>query len=104
MQESAREAIGMADSIVALQRDYRERLQKARISANLLAAVDYLFQQPAVSIPKLREHLGVSYPAAKANVELLIREKILTEVAGSDNPRLFFARDIISIISGKTNA
>jgi DNA-binding MarR family transcriptional regulator len=69
--------------------------------ATLLAAVDYLFQQPAISIPKLREQLGVSYPTAKSNVDLLVREKILTEVAGSDNPRLFFARDIISIISGK---
>lgn len=102
MQEAARDAIKTADRIVALQRDYRERLQKARISANLLAAVDYLFQQPAVSIPKLREYLGVSYPAAKANVDLLMRENILTEVEGSDNPRLFFAREIITIISGKT--
>lgn len=104
MQEAARDAVVLADRIAALQRTYRERLQKARNSANLLAAVDYLFQTPAISIPILREHLGVSYPAAKANVEILMRENILIEVEGSDNPRLFFAREIINIISGSENA
>ena len=103
MREAAQQAITLADKIGALQKTYRERLQKARNSANLLVAADYLFERPAVSITDVMNRIGVSYPAAKANVDVLIREDILSEVPGTSNPKLFMARDIIEIISGSKN-
>lgn len=103
MCEAAQQAITLADRIGGLQKDYRERLQKARNSANLLLAADYLFERPAVTVTAVMNRLGVSYPAAKANIDVLIRENILSEVPGSSNPKLFLARDIIEIISGSRN-
>lgn len=100
MRDSARQAIVLADNIGALQKDYRERLQRARNSANLLLAVEYLFERPAITVTSLMNRLGVSYPAAKAYVDVLLRENILVEVPGTSNPKLFLAPEIMKIISG----
>jgi Fic family protein len=100
MRDSARQAIVLADNIGALQKNYRERLQRARNSANLLLAVEYLFERPAITVTSLMNRLGVSYPAAKAYVDVLLRENILVEVPGTSNPKLFLAPEIMKIISG----
>jgi Fic family protein len=86
---------------VSSKREYRARLQKTRLSANLLTVVDSLFEHPVISIPAIQTNLNVTYPAAKKNVDILVRNGILSEIEGSTNPRLFAARDIIDLISGK---
>ncbi len=101
MRDSARQTIHLTDQIFSLQREYRARLQKTRLSANLLTVVDSLFEHPVISIPAIQTNLNVTYPAAKKNVDILVRNGILSEIEGSTNPRLFAARDIIDLISGK---
>jgi len=103
MRDAARQTIWLTDQIFSLQRDYRARLQKTRMSANLLSVVDALFEHPVISIPAIQANLQVTYPAAKKNVDILVRHNILTEIEGSTNPRLFAARDIIDLISGKSS-
>lgn len=93
-------AIGTADRLLAVQREYRSRLQRAGRSANLLSIVDLLFRSPIVSIPQIKEHLNVTYRAAQLNVDSLISANVLHEFAGTSNPKFFVARDIINVISG----
>ena len=102
VRDAARQTIRLADQIFSLQRDYRARHQKTRLSANLLSVIDTLFEHPVISIPTIQSNLNVTYPAAKKNVDILVRSGILTEIEGSTNPRLFAARDIIDLISGKS--
>jgi Fic family protein len=103
MRDAARQTIHLTDQIFSLQREYRARLQRTRMSANLLSVVDSLFEQPVTSIPAIQADRQVTYPAAKKNVDILVRHGILTEIEGSTNPRLFAARDIIDLISGKSS-
>ena len=101
MRDSARNTITLTEQILSLQTGYRERLQRDYRSNNLLAVVDYLFELPVVSIPTIKERLGVTYHAARKTVETLVAENILNEIPDKANPRLFAARDIIDLISGK---
>ena len=103
MRDSARNTITLTEQILSLQTGYRERLQRDYRSNNLLAVVDYLFELPVVSIPTIKERLGVTYHAARKTVETLVAENILNEIPDKANPRLFAARDIIDLISGKSS-
>ncbi|NNM74575.1 Fic family protein [Enterovirga aerilata] len=97
---AANEAVSTAEALLALQTDYRIRLQRAGRSANLLAIVDLLFKRPVVTIPQIAEHLGVTYRSAQLNTETLVAAGILSERPGTSNPRFFAARDVLTIISG----
>lgn len=93
-------AIETADQLLAVQREYRARLQKAGRSANLLSIVDLLFRTPILSIPQIKEHLNVTYRAAQLNVDSLIAANVLHEFSGTSNPKFFAAREILNVISG----
>jgi Fic family protein len=101
VRDSARDTVTLADKILGLQTAYREYLQRHYRSNNLISVVDHLFEQPIVSIPTVQERLGVTYHAARKTVETLLAENILSEIPDKSNPRLFAARDIIALISGK---
>ncbi|WP_181832724.1 Fic family protein [Bosea caraganae] len=98
--DAARQAIDTADRLRDVERNYRAALQQAGRSANLLGIVDLLFRTPAVSIPQVAEHLGVTYRAAQMNVQSLIGAGVLQEYPGTSNPRLYVAQDILKAISG----
>ena len=97
---SCHAAIATADRLLSVQRDYRERLQKAGRSANLLNIVDLLFRSPILGIPQIAEHLGVTYRAAQLNVDTLLSANVLHEFTGTSNPKFFAAREILNAISG----
>lgn len=96
---AANDAIETAEALLAVQRDYKDKVRGIGRSANLLTIIDFLFRRPAVSIPELAEHLGVTYRAAQLNVETLVRAGILNEVPTTSNPKLFLARGILDAIS-----
>jgi len=98
--EASHFAIGVADKLINLQKKYRDRFQKANRSAGLLAIVDRLFERPAFTIPMISEHLGITYPAAKANVDKLLQEGIVQEAKNTSNPRYYTAKEIITSLYG----
>ncbi|MBB5046716.1 Fic family protein [Rhodopseudomonas rhenobacensis] len=100
---SCHAAISTADRLLSVQRGYRERLQRAGRSANLLGIVDLLFRSPVLSIPQIAEHLGVTYRAAQLNVDTLLSANVLQEFVGTSNPKFFAAREILNVISGVDN-
>lgn len=97
---SAREAVATSDKLLALEAGYRQRLQAAGRSANLLNIVDQLFDTPVMSIPQIAENLGVTYRAAQMNVATLTGVGILEELQHTSNPKFYAARGILNIISG----
>lgn len=96
---ACRFAVRTADRLFDLQRRYRARLQEASRSAKLLSIVDMLFESPVVSIPRVAEQLRVTYRAASLNVASLVEAGILQDMAGTSNPKLFAARDILQTIT-----
>jgi Fic family protein len=97
--EACRKAIDTTDSLLALQKDFRNRLRSAGRSANLITICDQLFRSPIVTIPRIADNLKVQYRSAQLNVESLVRVGILKEIAGTSNPKFFIAPEIRDIIN-----
>lgn len=97
---SAQAAIATSDKLLALEANYRQKVQSAGRSANLLNVVDKLFDTPVLSIPQVAEHLNVTYRAAQMNVATLLEAGVLEELPNISNPKFYAARGILNIISG----
>jgi Fic family protein len=97
--QACRGAITTADALLALQKEHRARIGGARRSANLHSIVDLLFRSQAVTIPRVAEHLEVTYRAAQLNVETLMKLGILEEAPRTSNPKYFIAREIRDVIN-----
>lgn len=96
--DSARRAITVSDRLRLLKQKYRAQLQSQGRSARVLAVVDRLFQNPMITIPQIAQLLNVTYRAAQLSLDHLVAAKILEEVAGRSNPKVFAARELIDII------
>jgi hypothetical protein len=57
--------------------------------------VDLLFTHPFITIPDAARFLPQTYPAAQKNVEKLVEAGILKERAGTSNPKVFVAGEIL---------
>lgn len=97
---AARGAVDTSDSLLGLEAGYRQKVQAAGRSANLLNVVDRLFDTPVISIPQVAEHLGVTYRAAQMNVATLVDAGVLEELPHTSNPKFYAARGILNVISG----
>ncbi len=75
--EQSRDATSRAKRLQELQTAWREAVTHARSSALLLRLVDHLFKSPVVTVPAVADLLGVTYPAAKANLEKLVQAGIV---------------------------
>ena len=84
-----------------LQNKYRNRIQDETKSVSALSICDKLFERPVLSISDASSFSATSYPSAKKNVEHLVRLGILSQVPGYENPKLFWAKEIIDISDGK---
>jgi len=84
-----------------LQDKYRGLLQEKSKSVSALQISDRLFEQPVISITDASKICGTSYQSAKKNVEQLVKLGILQQVRGYENPKLFWAKEIIDISDGR---
>jgi len=95
----ARDATERAKRLQDLQQEWRGKVTQARSSALLLKLVDSLFRSPVLTIPRARDLLGVTYPAAKSNVDKLVEAGILQPFReGPTYGRRFWAPDVLSVI------
>jgi Fic family protein len=97
--QSSSNAIRTADALLALQKDYKDRVKSVSRSSNLLIIIDYIFKYQVVSIPLIADFLGVQYRSAQLNVESLQKAGILTELPDTSNPKYFIAHEIRNIIT-----
>jgi Fic family protein len=99
VEQACQDAISRAGLLLRLQSTYRQTIQQARSSALLGRLIDMLFENPAINIPYAANKLGISYNAAKNNVEVLVGHQILRPGPEDMRPRFFFAQAIIDIMS-----
>ncbi len=91
VRDQAIEAADLADALLALQARYRDELQAAHVTANVLALVDDLFINPFVYTRRAQNLLGVSAPTARAAIRVLEEQGIVREVTGRNWGKLFLA-------------
>lgn len=98
VQTEAEDAVRKAQNLVELRQTWRERYQREGSSAHLLALVDLLFQQPLLTVPWVRERLGVTHAWANRLVNRLVQDGILEPMGQSRRNRPFAATAILEIL------
>ena len=87
--EVAREAENTARRVVQLREQARQSAQKASLSSNAIAMLDYLFEQPITTVNAAKDRLQISYVAANKIIGDLAGVGLLSEVTGHRRNRLF---------------
>jgi cell filamentation protein, protein adenylyltransferase len=96
----AQEAADLADRLLALHKRYRESLQAKRVTANVLALIDALFENPLVYATRAEEILKVSAPTARATIGTLEKEGILREITDRRWRKIYRADAIYDLLRG----
>jgi Fic family protein len=87
--EVAREAEQTARNIVALREAIRLKAQAAGMKASTFTLIDWLFEQPMITVNAAKERLGVSFTAANAMIADLTSMDLVSEVTGGRRNRMF---------------
>ncbi len=95
----ARQANRLVKELHDLQAEWRRRLARPGASALSSSLIDHLLDRPIVSIPQVAEQLDVTYPTARQHVQRLVKAGILELVHGTANPKVFVAREILSLLN-----
>lgn len=77
--QQATDAVERTKRLSQLHDNYRKRVSGPKRPANLARLVDDLFTIPAISVPAARKLIGVTYPAARANIDALRALGILSD-------------------------
>lgn len=101
IKESCVETTKTIGRLNELQERYRGLLHEKSKSMSALSIADHLFESPVVSITEASKVCGTSYQSAKKNVEQLVRLGILQQVRGFENPKLYWAKEVIDISDGR---
>lgn len=101
IKESCVETTKTIGRLNALQERYRGLLHEKSKSVSALSIADHLFEHPVISITEASKICGTSYQSAKKNVEQLVHLGILQQVQGFENPKLFWAKEVIDISDGR---
>jgi len=97
----SQDAVTTAERLLGLHKEYRDRLQRRRVTAPTLALVDEIFANPYVTIPRARDRLKVSYPTAQAAVKRLVDAGMLKEVTAKRRNRLYCAVQLLRLAQGE---
>lgn len=90
----ASEALDGIEKLMRLHEKYRQVLHNRNASGNVIALMEYLFENPYISIPVARKYLDLSYPAAKGTVMTLVSAGILTPTNIPHRSKVFVAAEI----------
>ncbi|HEV7922361.1 MAG TPA: Fic family protein, partial [Thermoanaerobaculia bacterium] len=98
VKEQAEDAIGRSEQLLELWQSYLQRVTSARNSVLLQALLQQLFENPATTIPQVATRFGITYVAAKKNIDKLVAWKVLRETEHSRRPKVYLATEIIEIL------
>ncbi len=102
--EVATEATVAARTIAGLRDQDMERVRQDPAGVNLARLVNLLFQQPIVSVPYVRDQLGVQFATANDLVGRLVQSGILEETTGRRRHRRFAYRRYLNLFPAVTGA
>lgn len=94
----AQEAADLADRLLALHSRYRESLQAKHVTANALALIDALFENPLMYTKRAEEVLSVSAPTARATIKMLESQGILREITNRNWRKIYQANEIYDLL------
>lgn len=94
----AREAIDLADKLLALHNRYREELQAKQVTANVLRLIDALFENPLIYTKRAEIVLEVSAPTARATIKALEDHGVLHEITSRNWRKIYEAGEIYSLL------
>lgn len=77
----ARDAVKRCDRLLALQRDFHQRLKG---SVRLSQAVDQLFMQPGITVTQYKEFFGVAYATARSDLKKLALAGVVQQLPDQD--------------------
>jgi Fic family protein len=96
----AQEAADLADKLLELHNRYREELQARHVTANVLALIDALFENPLIYTRRAEDILDVSAPTARATIRKLEEHGILREITRRNWRKLYQADEIYTLLRG----
>ena len=96
IQSTCGDTIQKIDSLIALQKDYKQRASKIGRSAKIPETIDGLFRTPITTVPRTMDKLDITYKAAQTIIEKLTQSGLLTEIQGT-YPKRFVAHEIMNI-------
>lgn len=100
VRDQAAEAAQHADKLIGLQARYLETLLARHATANAIALVEALFDNPLVSSRRAQEVLGVSAPTARSAIRTLEEQGILHEITGRSWGKVYRAEEIYACLRG----
>jgi Fic family protein len=94
--ETAKDTQLRCETLVALHRDFHDRLRKGAGSVRLAAIVDDLFVTPIAIAARVAQQHRVSYPTARADLDRLHKAAIIRPLEGASRiafycPKIFEA-------------
>jgi Fic family protein len=91
-------AVARSNALLKLRDEYRSLIQGFTKSSSAIRLVDWLFEQPAVTVNQVADRLGLTHRAASMNVQKFIEKNILEEATGKERNRVYIAPEIIRTI------
>ncbi|MBL6983885.1 MAG: Fic family protein [Anaerolineales bacterium] len=99
IREQSLEAKARVKELVNLRESYSQQLEKERTSERLMQAIDFIMDQPVLSVRQLEAGLNLSnYLSAQRLVAKLEKYDILQEVTGQARNRIYQADGILRAI------
>lgn len=102
IHDQARDAALRSRQLLDLRQKFQELIRAKRASALAGRLIDFLFVSPAVTVPFTGALLKVSYPSANLTVQKLVEVGILQEVSGQRRNRVWLARQVLEVLSRRT--
>ena len=100
VRDVSREATETARRIISLREEHRQLvIQEVRGQSNGLALLDYLYQNPVVTVAKVQELLQVSYVTANNLIHDFSTLALLEETTNRRRNRVFLYRPYFEILS-----
>jgi Fic family protein len=100
VSQQAQEAADLADKLLELHGRHREELQAKHVTANVLALIDALFENPLIYTSRAEALLDVSAPTARAAIQTLEQEGILQQITKRNWRKIYRANEIYELLRG----
>jgi Fic family protein len=96
--QQAEAALQNAESLLRLNRQFRERLRAQRARGSVVDAAEGLIGNPFITAPRLAETLGITRQGALYVISTLERAGIVAEDSRGERSTLYVAREVLDVL------
>ncbi len=104
VRTEAKDVAERARRLLDLWREWRERYGRKGGSAHILGLLDLLFERPVLTVPLVKNRLGITHAWANRLVQRLEEDGILTPVSERKRNRLYAAKEILETLEEARHA